>query len=296
MSATIVYVHGNGNKVRKDLLKAEWDRALLGEDLGKRSRMAYWAPLRYPHPLPDPAFDELELLSVSPLEAPPPVAPTAAFIAEVQNEARAEGNSDTDPLEAWLTQLSYTADALAEGEAAASPPTSHVEAWPSPRAVRTTLFREFVRLTYKDVHAYFFTDLAKRMRAVVHEELDGAEGPIILLSHSLGTIIAYDVLRERREPPPEIPLLLTIGSPLGVPWVQDLIRRPLEVPAGVRAWRNVCDARDLAALDETLRPEFSPPELCTDFLVSNDSATHHGMREYLCTVPVREPVLELIGT
>ncbi len=172
---------------------------------------------------------------------------------------------------------------------------SHGEALPTPRAVRIALFREFVRLTYKDVYAYFFTDLAKRMRAVVHEELDGAEGPIVLLSHSLGTIIAYDVLRERREPPPEIPLLLTIGSPLGVPWVQDLITRPLEVPAGVRAWRNVCDARDLAALDETLRPEFSPPELCTDFLVRNDSATHHGIREYLRTVPVREPVLKLIG-
>ena len=51
--ATIVYVHGNGNKVRKELLKSLWDKALFGTDLGAASRMAYWAPLRYPAPLPD---------------------------------------------------------------------------------------------------------------------------------------------------------------------------------------------------------------------------------------------------
>ena len=57
MDATVVYVHGNGNKVREDLLKAQWDEALFGRLMCDRTRMAYWRPLRYPAPLPDPAFD-----------------------------------------------------------------------------------------------------------------------------------------------------------------------------------------------------------------------------------------------
>ena len=56
----VVYVHGNGNKVREELLKRQWDQALFGRDAGEGSRMAYWAPLLHPEPLPDPEFDEIE--------------------------------------------------------------------------------------------------------------------------------------------------------------------------------------------------------------------------------------------
>lgn len=54
----VVYVHGNANKVRADLLERQWDRALFGRDVGEASRMAYWAP----GPLPDPEIDEMERL------------------------------------------------------------------------------------------------------------------------------------------------------------------------------------------------------------------------------------------
>jgi hypothetical protein len=59
----VVYVHGNGNKVREELLKRQWDLALFGRDAGSDSRMAYWAPLLHPQPLPDPEFDEAEQLA-----------------------------------------------------------------------------------------------------------------------------------------------------------------------------------------------------------------------------------------
>ena len=41
-AATIVYVHGIGNKPTADILKCQWDTALFGFDLGERSRLAYW--------------------------------------------------------------------------------------------------------------------------------------------------------------------------------------------------------------------------------------------------------------
>ncbi|MER6312082.1 hypothetical protein ABT180_39640, partial [Streptomyces sp. NPDC001657] len=60
MRPSVVYVHGNGNKVRSDLLKSQWDTALFGRDMGAASRMAYWAPVRYPAPLPDHRPDPLD--------------------------------------------------------------------------------------------------------------------------------------------------------------------------------------------------------------------------------------------
>jgi hypothetical protein len=58
----------------------------------------------------------------------------------------------------------------------------------------------------------------------------------------------------------------------------------------VTAWRNVADARDLVALDSTIRPEYDPAARCADFLVTNDSNSHHGIREYLGTPAIRDAV------
>ena len=76
--------------------------------------------------------------------------------------------------------------------------------------------------------------------------------------------------------------------------VQDLVARPLLVPAGVRQWRNVADGWDLVALDKTLRPEYAPADLVTDFLVDNASANHHGGVEYLASAPVKSAVAALL--
>src|SRR5262245_42616673 len=51
-AATVIYVHGIGNKPPASALKAQWDHALFEFDLGERSRMAYWVDReRYPEPL-----------------------------------------------------------------------------------------------------------------------------------------------------------------------------------------------------------------------------------------------------
>ena len=51
-AATIIYVHGIGNKPIASVLKRQWDQALFEFDLGERSRMAYWVDRdRYPVPL-----------------------------------------------------------------------------------------------------------------------------------------------------------------------------------------------------------------------------------------------------
>ncbi|MFF4602978.1 hypothetical protein ACFY12_09535 [Streptomyces sp. NPDC001339] len=315
MPPAVVYVHGNGNKVRRELLKSQWDTALFGRDMAGASRMAYWAPLRYPEPLPDFWADPLDggpEPAEEPAAATGPGAPPSdraaleapeEFVARTLDEARREAadaglegraGQDGSALAGWLRDMTYLADPLAHaGEREEPSAELPLEALPLPQAGRTAVFRRLVRHTFKDVHAYFFGGAGPAMREVVREALGGpADGPLVVIGHSLGSVIAYEVLRELGR---EVELLVTVGSPLAITEVQDQLVHPPAVPAGVAAWRNASDLRDLVALDHTLRPEYAPPERVTDLLVTNDSGNHHGIREYLSQPQVREPVHQLFG-
>ncbi|WEB44253.1 hypothetical protein MOV08_36475 [Streptomyces yunnanensis] len=314
---TVVYVHGNGNKVRSGLLKSQWDQALFGRDMADASRMAYWAALQYERPLPDFRVDALDGGPVTETES---VAAAGAgvfdspeeFVARTVQEARREAGAPAPesravetPAEAaegalvgWLREMTYLAETLGAAETgghegAEDDGALPLEVLPLPRPLRTALFRELVRRTFRDVHAYFFGDRGPAIRQVIEDALPppGA-GPVVVVGHSLGSVAAYEVLRERER---EVALLVTLGSPLAITEVRDQLARPPAVPAGVRAWRNVSDLRDLVALGHTLRPEYGPPERITDALVTNNSGNHHGISQYLAQAAVREPVQRLFG-
>ncbi|MCB5164112.1 hypothetical protein LG634_04585 [Streptomyces bambusae] len=301
----IVYVHGNGNKHRKELLKSQWDRSLFGTDMGSASRMAYWAPVRYDTPLPDPAPDPLDGGPPSEEELPGAPAlsgPPGEFVARTVSEARADSMAEAPPgpppegeqqLVRWLRDMTYLGDTMAGDGGTAGPGTEALEALPLPGFARREVFRLLVKHTFKDVHAYFFGGAGDAMRDVVRAELAAVDGgPLVVVGHSLGSVIAYEVLRELERP---VELLITVGSPLAITEVQDLLRQPPAVPSGVAAWHNASDLRDLVALDHTVRPEYAPEHLVTDHLVTNSSGNHHGIREYLATDPVRTPVRTVFG-
>ncbi|MEU9300075.1 hypothetical protein [Streptomyces sp. NPDC048269] len=304
--ATVLYVHGNGNKVRKELLKSQWDRALFGTDMGAASRMAYWAPIRYGTPLPD---DEPDPLSGGPppvRELPDTGVPQTPeeFIEHTLREARRKAGpalgrrsaqAGEEDLADWLAKMTYSAETLGRAEDAVPAPASSylTEALPLPLFMRAPVFELLVKLTFEDVYAYFFGGVGEAMREVVRGELAGVrDGPLVVLGHSLGSVIAYEVLREERR---DVTLFVSAGSPLGITEVQDRLALPTAVPAGVAAWSNVSDLRDLVALDHWLRPEYGPPGLVTDHLVRNDSGNHHGIAEYLGSAPVRHAVRALFG-
>jgi len=307
MRPTVVYVHGNGNKPAKEPLKNTWDEALFGAPAGRQSRMAYWADLRYPAPLPDAEADGLDAAGSDEESVRPDCLDPAELVVETLARAHPEalaerpapGSDSSQPagegvpgpgLDTWLREMAYVADALTEGEE----PSADVEVLWLPRGARVAVFRTLVKRTFADVYAYFFGGSGDAMRARLRSTLAEIDGPVVVIGHSLGSIIAYDVLRESW-PGREIPLLVTVGSPLGITEIQDLVTRPLQVPADVAMWRNVADGRDLVALDRTIRPEYSPSGHTADFLVVNDSANHHGIREYLSSGPVRNAVAALVS-
>lgn len=72
--------------------------------------------------------------------------------------------------------------------------------------------------------------------------------PSIVVAHSLGTVVAYNLLR--RDGDREhwvVPLLVTVGSPLAVTAIKRSLS-PIKHPRCVAKWYNARDGHDTVAL------------------------------------------------
>ena len=85
----------------------------------------------------------------------------------------------------------------------------------------------------------------------------------MLIGHSLGSVVAYEYVCRYR--PPSVELLVTLGSPLGIPKL--VFDRLTPVPADgagawpgpVAGWVNVADPDDIVALRKQLAGLFPGP-------------------------------------
>ena len=128
-----------------------------------------------------------------------------------------------------------------------------------------------VRNTVKETARYFDNrnGIARAVREVVKASLRAPlqrNEPVLLIGHSMGSIIAYDALWELWHEEGiggRVDLFLTLGSPLGMRFVQ---RRLLgheangqrSYPGNIRRWINVAAEGDLTALDPILCDDFRP--------------------------------------
>jgi hypothetical protein len=105
------------------------------------------------------------------------------------------------------------------------------------------------------------------VRGKLREALQAAwaeNAAVLLVGHSLGSVIAYDTLWElsrERGPEPRVSLLVTLGSPLGTHFVQRSLKGSHEqgaarYPANVRRWLNFTANADTTALEPRLAPLF----------------------------------------
>jgi hypothetical protein len=91
-----------------------------------------------------------------------------------------------------------------------------------------------------------------------------AHRPILLIAHSMGSVIAYDSLWELSHEGRErahVDLLLTIGSPLGQRYMQKRLKGAAKsgygrYPGNIRVWKNLAATGDLTALDRALVDDF----------------------------------------
>ena len=105
---------------------------------------------------------------------------------------------------------------------------------------------------------------ARRMLKMRLRAADEAGQPVLLIAHSMGSVIAYDSLWEMSHGSRDhlrLDMLLTMGSPLG----QNYMRKRLKgagqpgyacYPTNIGRWKNLAAIGDLTALDRRLSDDF----------------------------------------
>lgn len=107
--------------------------------------------------------------------------------------------------------------------------------------------------------------------------------PQVLITHSLGTVIAFKLLREMETNGTEvnIPLLITMGSPLGLDAFKAKLGAPRRKPAFVEQWINFYDPSDFVALGKPLNKDNFASNIDNDGTVDNKTFNAHGIVGYL---------------
>ncbi len=310
MPKVIVGIHGLANKPEKEVL-AKWWVTSIREGLAKNCdllnpefdfQMVYWADLLYRYPVhEDENFKFDKLYNNEPyIEGGP-----GKF------ERHDDGAVDTLVAGA-LGMLGATVDFAKE----------HFE--------MNKLADWVLGKVVKDLDFYYDKnrEIGDRSeppkmvlaRKVLMDELKNALQPlkgqeIMLIAHSMGTIIAYDVLRDigQQDNGFELAQFVTIGSPLGLPHVKKKIieerqyagaggveKERVRTPTVVTGrWVNFADRKDPVALDVHLRDDYGANARkirVEDDLVANGyqglsgKPNHHKSYGYLRTPELSEHI------
>jgi len=128
-----------------------------------------------------------------------------------------------------------------------------------------------LKSTLQDTQRYFKNEhgVATEIRKMVSDVLESAWEAghrIMLIGHSLGSVIAYDVLWElsrRHASAVHIDHFVTLGSPLGLKFVKHRMlctHHPQinQYPANIRKWSNLSAVGELTALDRSFADDYQP--------------------------------------
>jgi len=234
MPASIVIgIHGLKNKPAKDRLARWWAMALqegLQRNYGLASplsfELVYWADIQYPTPIPEAEID-------NPYIAADGQGPLLRYRGSALDTARAIADK-------------WGGRAIDKGEdlIGLSEQVDHL-----------------LGIAFDDLRDYYRepdvrNHVRDRLALVLQHHKDKR---VCLIAHSMGSIIAYDVLRILEQCPSAIDHFVTIGSPLGLPIVTQHVQEEFSntsVPRQVRHWTNLADPGDKIALDCSLADDY----------------------------------------
>ncbi len=252
----IIFVHGLANKPPKDLLR-KWYTESIWEGL-KMSQLTvesfdlevvYWADLMYPKPL-DPNIKDKK----HPLYLDEPYVP---FDGKYKRTTTNKKKTFLDKLENKLETLFMK----------------------NYRWINLDYIFDLVTSRIlKDLYIYYRKTLKKEgeieevARKVIRNRLTkklrrNKHKKIMLISHSMGSIIAYDVLLHA-VPNIQIDSFITIGSPLGLPMIKREIFKELNMEFDVNKklptpeniignWYNLSDTQDAISADKSLEDDYT---------------------------------------
>ena len=246
MAKIIIGIHGLGNKPPKYLLEKWWQLA-INEGLKKiKSHFAqydfelvYWADSLHPNPLNPYEDEEDSNLYLSERYEP----------ATKTKKVKSNGFK-----EKFINFFRKQRDKIIFNE------TLHVK-FPS---LTDLIIKHF----FKDLNIYLTQKCVEENKSdclakdIIRDNLADIlrkhkEKEILLIAHSMGTIVAYEVLIAV-EDEVNIDSLITIGSPLGVPFIFEKLKNDKSVVPGEESklktpenilteWKNLADLNDKIA-------------------------------------------------
>lgn len=262
MSNIIIGIHGLSNKPAEAKVERDWKRAIL-EGLNKNTALdvqsinftsVYWADVMYSEPKPKSDYKVANQGALKRYKD--------GWLDIVRAKAQEIGGNVLDEVKE-LFGIDEVAD-------------------------------KFLKKKFQDLYTYYHNaDKRAELRSrLIETVMKNRDNRIMLVAHSMGSIIAYDVLRliGKQEPSVKIDHFVTIGSPLGIPHVRYKITEesPLvRTPSIVSKWSNLADRRDPVAIDTHLYDDYEANDLgvrVQDDLVLNDwKVPHHKSYGYLRT-------------
>lgn len=280
----VVFLHGRGQEGHDPVqLRAAWAGGLArGLAIGRQAPLdatAVWFPFygdTLVAALDRPERADAAVSGSCAAEALAPVeASTRAVYAELIDQAAARAGMPPEERRA-----AQEAGFLGGLVAALQGPLSWL-------ADRSGLDDLAIAALFHDVAAYLDRD---PVRSAVLDAVSAdlpVDGELVLVSHSLGTVVAMDLLTQLPDRV-DVPLLVTAGSPLGLDAVQKrlLAGGPVR-PQRVGTWVNAWAAADAVAIGCPLNDTWPAVQ---DVRTSNPKDRAHDIAEYLADRAVAEMI------
>lgn len=272
MSKIIIGIHGLGNKPPKDLLEKWWLESIC-EGLKKIDRfkfqpnfeMVYWADI-----LNDKPLNSLITDKENPYFMDEPYIPSSEITIPKEHTQR---KKFLGFLEDQMDKLFLNDDLSSKFE-----------------FVSEMIFKKYFReleiyyARQPDINDPVYKSVKDIIRSRLAEVIKKHKGKeILLVSHSMGSIIAYDVC-SFVVPDYKIDTLITMGSPLGLPIIVSKIAeevrmfnahiKKLTTPKNIVSnWINFSDLEDNVAINYNLSDDYDQNERgirVKDVIIDND--------------------------
>jgi NAD(P)H-dependent FMN reductase len=287
----VVFIHGRAQQGRSsDALKTEWMGA-LGRGAAALGR-AVPSDLDLAFPFYGDVLDRF----------------ASQFDTPAVSDMQARGSQQDDEFLAFQAEFAEAlrkqagiTDAQVDAEYGPNPAPRGPLNWQWVQAILRAIDKNSAGMGQKSLEAFTRDVFLYVTRSGVRDAIDRivsaalAEEPTVVVSHSLGTVVAYSILRTDRRSL-QVPLLVTLGSPLAVRAVRDQFR-PLGFPSPVGAWYNAFDTRDVVSLyplDPENFPVRGPIENFSG--VRNHTENRHGIVGYLDNGDVVRHILDALVT
>jgi hypothetical protein len=263
MSKLIIGIHGLANKPPRPVLSEYWQASMreglkknLDLDASFEFQLVYWSDLLYKHSLHDD-----ELFNFDSLYNDEPY-------------VEAEEGALKEHVEGWQDQLlKYAGQVSGKALDVLRDPLGmeRLTDWVLGKVLKDLAFYYDEKRMIGDRATPPNTVMARKvlMDELKRALIDNQGKEIMLIAHSMGTIIAYDVLRRlgQEHPSFEVAEFVTIGSPLGLSYVKAKVfeeatyeqeKRRVRTPTVVRKWVNYADRKDPVAFDSHLSDDYGP--------------------------------------